>query len=274
MLVLALLGRQRRLIVGLSALTLVQFTFQSVFVALRADYPALAALHPVNGFLHHPRHASLIARLSWAARHEAAPRRAPRPRRSATEAVRCLTGRRSRRCCWSSGPLIGADPGRQPATHAGLVDVARASTSRPSARTGAAGTLLNAGFVLATVGDERRARGSSRSSWDGAGDGRAGAARGRGGVRDRRASCGAPCSRSRARTTPAIADLVAAGAATEPAEALAGRRAGRPVRRVRPRHGRRARRHRARPRRRRRRRPRSSPGSRSSPACSRPCIRW
>ena len=71
MLVLALLGRQRRLIVGLSALTLVQFTLQSVFVALRADYPSLAALHPVNGFLI-ILVTVLIARLSWAARREAA----------------------------------------------------------------------------------------------------------------------------------------------------------------------------------------------------------
>ena len=51
MLVLALLGRERRLIVGLTVLVLVQFTFQSVFVALRTTYPAVAALHPVNGFL-------------------------------------------------------------------------------------------------------------------------------------------------------------------------------------------------------------------------------
>ena len=51
MLVLALLGREPRLIVGLTVLVLVQFTLQSVFVALRDDYPAVAALHPVNGFL-------------------------------------------------------------------------------------------------------------------------------------------------------------------------------------------------------------------------------
>ena len=74
MLVLALLGRERRLIVGLTVLVLVQFTFQSVFVALRTTYPALAALHPVNGFLLLVVGIA-IARLSWAARHE--PVRAP-----------------------------------------------------------------------------------------------------------------------------------------------------------------------------------------------------
>src|SRR5262245_12070904 len=51
MLILALLGREPRRIVGLCVLVLIQFTLQSVFVALRVDYPAVAALHPVNGFL-------------------------------------------------------------------------------------------------------------------------------------------------------------------------------------------------------------------------------
>src|SRR5215218_4518054 len=71
MLVLALLGRERRLIVGLTVLVLVQFTFQSVFVALRTTYPAVAALHPVNGFLLLVVGIA-IARLSWNARHERA----------------------------------------------------------------------------------------------------------------------------------------------------------------------------------------------------------
>jgi mercuric ion transport protein len=78
MLVLALLGRQRRLIVGLTILVLVQFTFQSVFVALRTTYPAVAALHPVNGFLLLVVGIA-IARLSWVARHEAAGARAVGP---------------------------------------------------------------------------------------------------------------------------------------------------------------------------------------------------
>jgi Family of unknown function (DUF6220) len=49
-LVLALAGRMPRRIVGMSALLLVQFALQSVFVALRTDLPWVAALHPLNGF--------------------------------------------------------------------------------------------------------------------------------------------------------------------------------------------------------------------------------
>ena len=49
-LVLALLGRSPRRIVGLCALLLVLFALQSVFVALRVGLPAIAALHPLNGF--------------------------------------------------------------------------------------------------------------------------------------------------------------------------------------------------------------------------------
>lgn len=49
-LVLALVGRSPRRIAGLCALLLVMFAMQSVFVALRADMPAIAALHPLNGF--------------------------------------------------------------------------------------------------------------------------------------------------------------------------------------------------------------------------------
>jgi len=71
LLVLALLGRERRLIVGLTLLLLVQFTFQSVLVALRTTYQAVAALHPVNGFLLLVVGIA-IARLSWLARHEPA----------------------------------------------------------------------------------------------------------------------------------------------------------------------------------------------------------
>lgn len=51
LLVLALVARAPRRITGYSVLLLVQFALQSVLVALRADVPALAALHPVNGFL-------------------------------------------------------------------------------------------------------------------------------------------------------------------------------------------------------------------------------
>ena len=67
MLVLALAGRLGRTLIGLSALLIVLFALQSVFVVLRADAPQVAALHPVNGF-------GIIivgivaTRLSWAAR--------------------------------------------------------------------------------------------------------------------------------------------------------------------------------------------------------------
>ena len=76
-LVLALLGREPRRITGLSALLLLLFALQSVFVALRADMPMLAALHPLNGFLILAV-AGVTARLSWAARNEREPRRATR----------------------------------------------------------------------------------------------------------------------------------------------------------------------------------------------------
>jgi hypothetical protein len=72
MLILALVGREPRRLVGLCVLVLVQFTLQSVFIALRADYPAVAALHPVNGFLILAVGA-IIARLSWVARRETFP---------------------------------------------------------------------------------------------------------------------------------------------------------------------------------------------------------
>ncbi len=71
-LVLALVGRAPRRIVGLSVLLLVLFTMQSVFVAIRADYPAIAALHPVNGFLILGV-AVVITRESWLARRAPAP---------------------------------------------------------------------------------------------------------------------------------------------------------------------------------------------------------
>lgn len=70
LLVVALAGRMPRRFVGLSVLLLVLFALQSVFVALRDDLPAIAALHPVNGFF--ILGVSTVAtRLSWLARREA-----------------------------------------------------------------------------------------------------------------------------------------------------------------------------------------------------------
>jgi hypothetical protein len=48
LLLLGVGGRLGRRWIGLSALLLVLFAFQSVFVALREVLPAVAALHPVN----------------------------------------------------------------------------------------------------------------------------------------------------------------------------------------------------------------------------------
>lgn len=70
-LVLALVGRMPRRITGLSALILVLFALQSVFVALRPAMPTLAALHPLNGFAILAV-ASITTRASWAVRRERA----------------------------------------------------------------------------------------------------------------------------------------------------------------------------------------------------------
>ena len=51
MVVLALVARLPRAMILGSALLLVLFALQSVFVAVRASTPVVAALHPVNGFL-------------------------------------------------------------------------------------------------------------------------------------------------------------------------------------------------------------------------------
>jgi len=74
-LVLALVGRLPRRITGMSALLLVLFALQSVFVAVRTDLPAIAALHPLNGFALLAL-AVVTARASWTAGREPATERA------------------------------------------------------------------------------------------------------------------------------------------------------------------------------------------------------
>ena len=69
MLVLALVGRMPGRITGLSVLLLVLFALQSALVALRTDLPAVAALHPLNGFLILGV-AVVTARSSWQLRRE------------------------------------------------------------------------------------------------------------------------------------------------------------------------------------------------------------
>ncbi len=51
LIVLAIVARLPPRVIGASALLLVLFALQSVFVAMRASTPAFAALHPLNGFL-------------------------------------------------------------------------------------------------------------------------------------------------------------------------------------------------------------------------------
>lgn len=77
-LVLALLGRVPRRITGLCGLLLLLFALQSVFIALRVDYPALAALHPLNGFLILGT-AVVITVQAWSIRHEPVNAAAPVP---------------------------------------------------------------------------------------------------------------------------------------------------------------------------------------------------
>lgn len=65
-LVLALVGRLPRRVTGMSAVLLVLFALQSILVALRTGLPAVAALHPLNGFAILGL-AVLTARASWVA---------------------------------------------------------------------------------------------------------------------------------------------------------------------------------------------------------------
>ena len=85
-LVLALVGRVGRRLAGLAALILVLFALQSVFVALRASQPALAALHPLNGFAILGT-AVVLTREAWRAR-----RTAPSPETAAATATATAAG--------------------------------------------------------------------------------------------------------------------------------------------------------------------------------------
>jgi hypothetical protein len=70
-LVLALAGRMPRRVTGLSVLLLVLFALQSLLLAVRADLPAIAALHPLNGFAILGV-GVMTARSSWRVRRESA----------------------------------------------------------------------------------------------------------------------------------------------------------------------------------------------------------
>jgi hypothetical protein len=71
LLVLALVGRAPRRVIGMCALLLVLFAMQSVFIALRSSAPEVAALHPLNGFLI-LLVAITVTRAAWALRGDAA----------------------------------------------------------------------------------------------------------------------------------------------------------------------------------------------------------
>ena len=75
MVVIAIVGRLPRRLVGLAALALLQMALQSVLVLFREDQPAIAALHPVNGVLLLVV-AITIGRLAWAGRAAQAQARA------------------------------------------------------------------------------------------------------------------------------------------------------------------------------------------------------
>jgi hypothetical protein len=83
-LVLALVARAPRRVTGLTAMLLGLFALQSVLVAVHQAAPAVAALHPLNGFLLLAV-AAVTVRESWAVRHadrapaEARPGRSPAP---------------------------------------------------------------------------------------------------------------------------------------------------------------------------------------------------
>jgi hypothetical protein len=70
-LILAVAGRMGRRIVGLAVVGLVQMALQSVFILVRTQMPAVAALHPVNGVLL-LLVVTVIARAAWQARNAGA----------------------------------------------------------------------------------------------------------------------------------------------------------------------------------------------------------
>lgn len=70
LLVLALVSRAPRRVIGLCALLLVLFASQSVFIVLRTSAPEVAALHPLNGFLI-LLVAITVTRAAWALREDA-----------------------------------------------------------------------------------------------------------------------------------------------------------------------------------------------------------
>ena len=129
----------------MTALALVQFTLQSVFVALRDDLPGLAALHPLNGFAH-PRARDRACRGSPAATAGArgSPRRdrhRPRP----DEAAPMADAVPSRGWLLVAGTILGLAPVANPSLL--RVWLVPRGAHRDRRRASAGVDLLNAGFA-------------------------------------------------------------------------------------------------------------------------------
>jgi uncharacterized protein DUF6220 len=85
-LLIAAIGRLPRRLIGLAGLTLVQMALQSVLILFRADAPALAALHPVNGVLLLVT-TLVLGRLAWRGPQTVAVEANAAPATSATNAA-------------------------------------------------------------------------------------------------------------------------------------------------------------------------------------------
>jgi mercuric ion transport protein len=83
-LVAAIVGRLGRRQIGWAVLLMVLFALQSVFVAMRASAPEIAALHPLNGFLIIAV-ALVSGREAWAAWRASRPEAGARPSRTVEE---------------------------------------------------------------------------------------------------------------------------------------------------------------------------------------------
>ena len=215
------MGRLPRRVVGMSALLLVLFALQSVFVALRTELPAVAALHPLNGFAILAL-AIVTARASWIAGAGARTGDgsiASPSRRSAMPDALVLAG-----VLLVLAPLVGMVPVAYPP----LFPAWSATREGHIALVGAhrrAWRLLNVGFGIATIGTAGGlaalavALGGDDHAWRGPWPRSPSAY----------AMAGVPwlaVLAIRARATPALDDLGVTAAPAEPAEILLGAATG------------------------------------------------
>jgi Family of unknown function (DUF6220) len=87
LLVLAAVGRLGRRQILYAVALWVMFAFQSIFIAVRADLPTVAALHPVNGF-GILLVSIVMARDAWLARNASQPVEAPTTEPATSAAAR------------------------------------------------------------------------------------------------------------------------------------------------------------------------------------------